>query len=334
MPQAGAEEDEQTVQGGAAPAAAAAAEGKVQVLPEPGGEGDMPLSPEVTNGSRRIGKEKVLPDGEAEHPSHADGHVAVAGEVKVDLQRIADSAKPSQTGIHDRRAENRIDHDRCGVGQQKLLAESDDEAPDPGRGLPGGAAAPVDLGRDIAPADNGSGDQLGEERDIEQKLQKAAAVILRTAVDIDGIAQTLEGEEGDADGENQPDGLQREAGDGVEVCDQEVGVFIDKENTQIQKDVERNEDPAVFQARSEQEPGQVVQQDRAQKQRDIVQIPESVEHQAGCGQEKILIPAREGKLIKQKDRRQETEEENRRAEYQTIFPLPLRMIKNSLTKLL
>ena len=58
-----------------------------------------------------------------------------------------------------------------------------------------------------------------------------------------------------------------------------------------------------------------------------MQIPEGVEHQAGCGQKKILIPAPEGELSQQKDRRQETEEENRRAEYQTIFPLPLRMIK-------
>ena len=58
-----------------------------------------------------------------------------------------------------------------------------------------------------------------------------------------------------------------------------------------------------------------------------MQVPEGVEHQAGRGKKKILIPAREGKLIKQKDCRQETEEENRRAEYQTFFPLPLRMIK-------
>ena len=58
-----------------------------------------------------------------------------------------------------------------------------------------------------------------------------------------------------------------------------------------------------------------------------MQIPEGVEDETGNGQENILIPAAEGKPVQQKDRGQKTEEENRRAEYQTIFPLPLRMIK-------
>ena len=331
VPQAGAEEDEQTVQRGPSAAAAVAAEGEVQILPEPGGEGDVPLAPEVADGGRRIGEEKVLPDGKAEHPSHADGHVAVTGEVKINLQRVADSAQPGEAGIHGRGAEDRVDHDRGGVGQQKLLAEADDEAPDPGRGLRVGAAAFVDLRRDIAPADDGSGNQLREEGDIEQKLQKTPAVILRTAIDVNGIAQPLEGEKGDADGENQAHGLQGKARDGVEIRNQKVGVLIDTENPEVQQNVDRDDRPAARKAGPEQEPGQIVQQDRAEKQWHIVQIPEGVEDQTGRGQKNILIPAAEGKPVQQKDRGQKTEEENRRAEYQTIFLLPLRMIKNSLT---
>ena len=327
VPQTGAEEDKQTVQRGTAPAAAAAAEGKVQILPEPGGEGDVPLTPEVADGGRRIGEEKVLPDGEAEHPSHADGHVAVTRKVKVNLQRVADSAQPGEAGIHDRGAEHRVDHDRGGVGQQELLAEADDEAPDPGGGLRGGAPALVNLRRDIAPADDGTGDQLREEGDIEQELQKTPAVILGPAIDVNGVAQPLEGEERDPDGENQTHGFQGETGDGIEVRNQEVGVLVDAENPEVQQNVERDDRPAARKARPEQEPGEIVQQDRAEKQRNVVQIPEGVEDKTGDGQKNILIPAAEGKPVQQKDRGQKTEEENRRAEYQTIFPLPLRMIK-------
>ena len=101
----------------------------------------------------------------------------------------------------------------------------------------------------------------------------------------------------------------------------------DIQYAEIQQNINRNDRPAVPEARPVQKPGQIVQQDRAEKQRNVVQIPEGVEDQTGDGQQYILIPAAEREPVQQKDRGQKTEEENRRAEYQTIFLLPLRMIK-------
>ena len=106
-----------------------------------------------------------------------------------------------------------------------------------------------------------AGDQLREEGDIEQELQKTPAVILGTAVDVDGVAQPLEGEERDPDGENQAHGLQGEAGDGIEIRNQKVGVLVDAENPEVQQNVERDHRPAVRKARTQQEAGQIIQQD-------------------------------------------------------------------------
>ena len=65
-----------------------------------------------------------------------------------------------------------------------------------------------------------------------------------------------------------------------------------------------------------------------------MEIPEGVKDETGDGEKNILIPAAEGKPVQQKDRGQKTEEENRRAEYQTIFPLPLRMIKKQFNQII
>ena len=84
----------------------------------------------------------------------------------------------------------------------------------------------------------------------------------------------------------------------------------------------------------QQEAGDIVDHDRREKQRHILQLPESIKNDAGDGQEQIFDFERRNKPVEDKHRRQKHEYEDRRAENQTIFPLPPWMSKNSLTKLL
>ena len=329
VPESRAEEDNEPVQRGAGTTLPVSSERIIQVLPEPGGQGDMPLPPEVTDGRRGIGKEKVLLDRKAEHAAHANGHVAVAGEIKVDLQRVADSTEPGKPCIRESGGENGVNNNSGGVSQEKLLAEADDKAPDAGGSFLRSTAALVNLRGDIAPADNGTGNQLRKKGDIKQKLQKAAAVFLRTAVDINRIAESLKGEKRDPDRENQPHRADCQPQEGVGIANQKVGILIDAENPQIEKNVKCDQNPAAGKAAAEQQSGQVVEENRAEKQRNIVQVPEGIEDQTGNGQKNVLISTAEGELIQQKDCRQKAEEENRRAEYQTAFLLPPRISKQT-----
>lgn len=63
-----------------------ASERDVEVIPEPGGEGDVPAAPKLLDGFREIGSAEVLHQVKAHHPSRPDGHVRVAREVAVDLE--------------------------------------------------------------------------------------------------------------------------------------------------------------------------------------------------------------------------------------------------------
>ena len=53
-----------------------------------GGEGDVPPFPELCNIGREVGIVEVLGRADAHHVGHADGQVAVAGEVDVDVERV------------------------------------------------------------------------------------------------------------------------------------------------------------------------------------------------------------------------------------------------------
>ena len=66
----------------------------------------------------------------SEHPPEADGHVRVAGEIEVDLQRVADHREPRVRGIElaGRRAEDLVGRDRNDVRNEDFLAKPRDEA--------------------------------------------------------------------------------------------------------------------------------------------------------------------------------------------------------------
>ena len=86
------------------------------------------------------------------------------------------------------------------VGQKHLFGKADAEARRAVERLGGVKLPVVDLGRDIRIADDRPGDQLREERDVEQELCERALRRNITAPDVDRIGKRLKGIEGDADG--------------------------------------------------------------------------------------------------------------------------------------
>ena len=113
---------------------------------------------------------------EAEHPPQTDGHVAVAGEIKIDLQRIGYGGKPVERGAVNGAVSG---VDRLGdagdvVCQNDLFRKAEDKAAQTGRHIVDRFAAFQNLLLDRLIADNRPGDQLREEADVEEQIKIVA----------------------------------------------------------------------------------------------------------------------------------------------------------------
>ena len=88
VPQPGECKDDEQIETGAPQAAAAAAQRNVDIIPEPAGQRDVPPPPVFADGAGKVGVVEVFRQGDTEEFSDADGHIAVAGKVKIQLHHI------------------------------------------------------------------------------------------------------------------------------------------------------------------------------------------------------------------------------------------------------
>ena len=130
VPEPGDEEDDEDVADGLGLGDARSAEGDVEVVSEPGGEGDVPTPPELGDVAGEVGELEVGHQLEAEELGGADGDVGVSGEVPVDLEGEEDG--PEDEGRAGERlgvVETHVDVGRTGVGHDDLLEHApEDEA--------------------------------------------------------------------------------------------------------------------------------------------------------------------------------------------------------------
>ena len=127
VPKAGAKPHDEDVTQRFRSAAPVAPQGDIQVLPEPSSQRHVPPAPELRHRRGQIRIVKVFIETEAEDPPQTDGHVRIAGEVKVDLEAEGEKAHPASQhrqlprplggqAILPQRAD--------GVGQQHLLGKT------------------------------------------------------------------------------------------------------------------------------------------------------------------------------------------------------------------
>ena len=168
--------------------------------------------------------------------------------------------------------------------------------------------------------DDRAGDELREEGDIEQELEEVPRPRFRIPVGVDHIAQTLEGEEADADGQQDPGHGEGGAKRGVEVVQDKIGVLEDAEDAEVEHDGYGEHRFAAREATGQQYARQIVDQHRGEKQRHVLQLPEGVEHQAREREQQVLqadAPLRQP--CQQKDQRQKHKQKDRRTE-DHVFP--------------
>ncbi len=287
--------------------------GMYEVVPEPGAQGDVPPPPELLDGPGGVGQVEVLQEPEAEEPPQADGHVAVATEVEVDLEGIAYRPQPGQAEVQLGRCqgEDRVGHRPGGVGQEYLLPEAGDEPAQAGQGQLRGQAPVLDLVGHVVVDDDGPGDELGEEGDVEQQPPGIPGPLLRMAVDVNDVAQALEGIKGDADGQHDPRQGQPGSGEAVDRADEEIRVLEDAQQQEVGRHSQPRRQAAVGLPGLEPQAEEVVEKDAQEQQGQIGELPEGEEDQAGQGEPGVPQGQPRQEPVAQIGHRQEHKQENR-----------------------
>ena len=164
-----------------------------------------------------------------------------------------------------------------------------------------------DLGGDVGAADDGTRDELGKEGDIEQDGEEIPLDPARIPVDIDHIAEALEGEEGDADGQADLRHRQGQAQGVVEDLGEEGRVFVEDQQADVQQHRQQHRglpSPPAGGAQAEE----VVQPDGQQHNQHRHGLPEGVEHQARRSQQEVSGAVIPDQGVEQEHRGEEDEQ--------------------------
>src|SRR5262249_24888355 len=141
----------------------------------PGRERSVPAPPELLYRRGDVRPPEVLRETEPEHPAEADGHVRVAREIEVDLNRVADDAGPRVRGgqLGERQREDLIGRTGNDVGDEDLLRQADDEAADAVREVVERHPPERELIGDVAVPDDRSGNELRKQQEVQRRMDRA-----------------------------------------------------------------------------------------------------------------------------------------------------------------
>ena len=140
---------------------------------------------------------------EAEHPPHANGHVAVSRKIIVDLQGIGQGSHPVQgrainLGVP---LENDGGNGPHIVGQNDLFPQSNQEALCALHQAVQGLFPVENLVFNGLVTHNGPSNQLGEKADVQGQVKIVALQANLSPVQVDQVGKNLERVKADADGQ-------------------------------------------------------------------------------------------------------------------------------------
>ena len=169
----------------------------------------MPAPPEIAGAGGFVGAVEILRQLDAEKASQADGHVAIAAEVEIDLQREAEEGEPGGHHAHmDGVADERMDEGGDAVADQNFFGEADGEEIDavfPAR-ADAGLRDAGELRDELVVAGEGAGDEVREEGNEAGEAPEIALGFGGAAIDVDDVGNGLEGVKRDARGEDDLQG--------------------------------------------------------------------------------------------------------------------------------
>ena len=220
-----------------------ASERDVEVVPQPARQGDVPPAPEVLKVDGGVRPVEVDGELDPQQERKADGDVGVPGEVAVDLNGVAPDAEECvERRVARRGGEDRIDDGRRDEGADHDLLE---QPPHDELGRPGvvdvlPVVAATNLREQLATSNDGAGDQVREEREVDRHVDRARWLEL-PAIVVHHVADSHEREERDGDRERRLDQRDQVAqphrpSDVVDVDGHEAHVF------EIGEDADQDDD--------------------------------------------------------------------------------------------
>ena len=256
-----------------------------------------------------------------------DGHVRIAGEVEVDLERVGDGAQPRRGRRGVGHGGDLLPDGAHLVGDEHLLAQADHQPLQALAGLRQILPPVLQIVGHRLVLHDGPGDQLGEQRHIRAEVDDVPLGRHQSPVHVDGVAHGLEGVEGDADGQQQPQRRYRRAQQPVDVVDGEIRVLEEPQNGQISHHRQDQHALGALFPLPPAEPadGQtvaVVEHGGEQHDQDILWLTPAVKQQAEH-QKQAVAQLPRADIIQNSHQRQERQQEGGAAEYHSGSPLQL-----------
>ena len=261
----------------------------------------MPAPPEFSYAARDERIVEIFGKAEAENTSQADSHVAVAGEVKIDLKREGNGIDPVEAdGLIRAVAENGAKLAHC-VGDKDLLRQTEYKAANTEIKPVKCALSLVKLRGNIGVAHDRSCDKLRKQTDVGGKRKQAFLRVRPAAIHVDRVAHGLKGEKADAYGQRNFCKGKAAVKKGVYSFDEKVGIFKKAQHGEVYCDRGDERKLCFFCAAmlfDKQTVGVIGKGGEKQKQR-INRLAEKVEHEAGEQQNMVFKPLGYQKVQKQ-----------------------------------
>ena len=262
----------------------------VHVVTQEVRQGHVPAGPELGDALRDVGLVEVLRKTKAHHQGQAQGHMAVAREVEVQLQGRDHQAEPGIAQLQGAFADEQHVDRRQLVGDQHFHDETEHEPAHAQRKQLQRMGTLAQLWGQLAVAQDRPGNQVREQCNERGKVDEVVGRRGVLAVNVDDVAQGMEHIEGDA--QRQENRLQ---GKGIDAqrCEQggqhfgaEVGVLEVAQGRQVADDADpqQTKRPAFvagIQACLDAQAEPVVPVGDGDEQQQKVRAPPGVEDVAG-----------------------------------------------------
>ena len=227
----------------------------VQVIAEPRGQGNVPSPPEFRDVTGEIGRFEIRHQADAKEPCGPNGDVGVPTEISINLEGKTNGAKhQSWSAVILVVVEDVVDKNGTRVRNDDFLEHAPEDEPKPTNcEVIIKSALFLDLWQQGARTFDGPSHELRKKTDKGSKVQQGLRWLELPAVNVDGVAQRLEGVEADANWQDELQGrgmhLDPQGPPGIDpTLNEKVCVFEVSQQAQI--DEQRDGQPFFCPVRS------------------------------------------------------------------------------------
>ena len=267
----------------------------------------MPASPEFRNRAGNVRITEVLLESKPEHPTQADRHIGISGEIEINLEGVSQRPQPSGRDGQGIGRVGEIGDERQIIRDKDLLCHPEDETVHPLGKIVEALLPTMNLIGDRRVTDDRTGDKLREESDIKPDVEwvptSAASVVSSgnvLSVNVDHVRNRLKREERDPDWKRDFRNRESRTQDDIQIPQNEHQIFKDEKDPQIEEEGQSDEstgDIPLFPKSIDRQPEEPVPENRPDHHEDEPRFPVSVKCETRQKEEEIPSPSRPAKDV-------------------------------------